>query len=324
MKTLLLISLLNATCSLWGQYRGAYLENDFATVIFSANGANGVPGFNTDPTQVLGFPPPNATPAVPDNTKVFSFGWSGYVEAGFARPIWNLPAGSDPTNPYGFDLIVYGNAFYVGGNPCQAYVEPGYVEVGVDVNGSGMPDAADDWYLLLPRYPDPRDASGAPHFPLPTQYFGNVGVCSPLLTGYADVTPTSNQGHPLIPDDPFLPGLQNGSAGGDPFDLDWAVDWQTGDAVALERADFVRIVHAGDAALGPLGRSSTEVSAIALMRLPGDTNADGCVNDHDLLTVLFYFGTEEVSADVNRDGHVDDTDLLMILFHFGLGCDLQV
>lgn len=53
----------------------------------------------------------------------------------------------------------------------------------------------------------------------------------------------------------------------------------------------------------------------------GDANEDGCVNDADLLQVLFNFGASGPnSGDVNCDGTVDDADLLAVLFNFGLGC----
>jgi probable HAF family extracellular repeat protein len=56
----------------------------------------------------------------------------------------------------------------------------------------------------------------------------------------------------------------------------------------------------------------------------GDVNRDGCVDDIDMLGVLFEFG-ELVNdfnrcVDVNRDGIIDDGDLLIVLFHFGNGC----
>ncbi|MCX7994084.1 MAG: hypothetical protein N2651_10515, partial [Fimbriimonadales bacterium] len=52
-----------------------------------------------------------------------------------------------------------------------------------------------------------------------------------------------------------------------------------------------------------------------------DTNRDGCVDDADLLNVLFAFGqTGSNPADVNCDGVVDDADLLSVLFAFGQGC----
>ncbi|MEN3000599.1 MAG: hypothetical protein ABDI19_02015 [Armatimonadota bacterium] len=54
----------------------------------------------------------------------------------------------------------------------------------------------------------------------------------------------------------------------------------------------------------------------------GDVNADGCVDDADLLAVLFRFGNtgDCLDEDVNLDGTVDDADLLTVLFNFGSGC----
>ncbi len=52
----------------------------------------------------------------------------------------------------------------------------------------------------------------------------------------------------------------------------------------------------------------------------GDVNGDGCVDDADLLSVLFAFGGEGGNEDVNGDGIVDDADLLIVLFNFGSGC----
>lgn len=54
----------------------------------------------------------------------------------------------------------------------------------------------------------------------------------------------------------------------------------------------------------------------------GDVNADGCVDDADLLAVLFAFGQSgcALETDPNRDGSVDDADLLTVLFAFGQDC----
>lgn len=55
--------------------------------------------------------------------------------------------------------------------------------------------------------------------------------------------------------------------------------------------------------------------------IPGDVNGDGCVDDADLLAVLFAFGGIGTSGeDINNDGVVDDADLLIVLFNFGEGC----
>ncbi|MDM7461493.1 MAG: hypothetical protein P3X24_007600 [bacterium] len=57
----------------------------------------------------------------------------------------------------------------------------------------------------------------------------------------------------------------------------------------------------------------------------GDTNGDGCVDDTDLLAVLFAFGTSGTGyarhEDISKDGVVDDADLLTVLFNLGDGCN---
>jgi probable HAF family extracellular repeat protein len=55
----------------------------------------------------------------------------------------------------------------------------------------------------------------------------------------------------------------------------------------------------------------------------GDVDGNGCVDDADLLAVLFAFGNTGSNLgrlDVNCDGVVDDADLLQVLFNFGNGC----
>jgi probable HAF family extracellular repeat protein len=53
----------------------------------------------------------------------------------------------------------------------------------------------------------------------------------------------------------------------------------------------------------------------------GDVDRNGCVDDADLLQVLFAFGGRGYrNEDLNWDGTVDDADLLQVLFNFGSGC----
>ncbi|CUU02350.1 probable extracellular repeat, HAF family, partial [Armatimonadetes bacterium GBS] len=55
----------------------------------------------------------------------------------------------------------------------------------------------------------------------------------------------------------------------------------------------------------------------------GDVDNNGCVDDADLLAVLFAFGNSGSNlgrVDVNCDGTVDDADLLAVLFNFGSEC----
>lgn len=66
----------------------------------------------------------------------------------------------------------------------------------------------------------------------------------------------------------------------------------------------------------------TDVRVVARSAQSGDVNGDGCVDDSDLLAVLFAFGNtgSGLPEDVNGDGTVDDADLLEVLFNFGSGC----
>lgn len=61
-----------------------------------------------------------------------SFG--GSLVLGFEKPVYN-----DPSNPYGIDFSIFGNAF-------DGSSEPGVVWVMKDENGNGLPD--DTWYEL--------------------------------------------------------------------------------------------------------------------------------------------------------------------------------
>jgi hypothetical protein len=63
-----------------------------------------------------------------------------------------------------------------------------------------------------------------------------------------------------------------------------------------------------------------QVASYGGARLEGDVDCNGCVDDADLLAVLFAFGGSGGAEDLNGDGTVDDADLLTVLFAFGRGC----
>ena len=60
-----------------------------------------------------------------------------------------------------------------------------------------------------------------------------------------------------------------------------------------------------------------------LCRCFGDVNGDRMVDDLDLLSVLYAFGTTcwGCPEDQNGDGIVDDADMLIVLLNFGTPCD---
>lgn len=87
-----------------------------------------------------------------------------------------------------------------------------------------------------------------------------------------------------------------------------------GDATAAFQ--FTRTLNAGQTFGGSLMKS------INGHPVPGDVNGDGCVNDGDLLAVLFAFGSTGAGLpeDLNCDNVVNDGDALIVLFNFGNGC----
>jgi probable HAF family extracellular repeat protein len=69
------------------------------------------------------------------------------------------------------------------------------------------------------------------------------------------------------------------------------------------------------------GRREAFLLDTGALRREGDVNGDGCVDDTDLLAVLFAFGGQGYrNEDLNWDGTIDDADLLIVLFNFGSGC----
>jgi len=102
------------------------------------------------------------------------------------------------------------------------------------------------------------------------------------------------------------------------------------DAYTIRVAPSVTTVDSGLALDGeysgqlPTGDGVPGGEAVLSLRVlasNGDVNGDGCVDDADLLAVLFAFGATGARAeDVNGDDQVDDADLLTVLFAFGQGC----
>ncbi len=118
------------------------------------------------------------------------------------------------------------------------------------------------------------------------------------------------------------------------WEPDGIIFFQNGAWIA---ADIGRVTGAGD--FGPFQTSNT--NRVVSGTLPsqfnrevtpgnlnpgdkpaveGDVTCDRCVDDADLLQVLFNFGGSDDASDVNGDGIVDDADLLIVLFNFGSGC----
>lgn len=78
----------------------------------------------------------------PNNDSLVSLGMAGgWVVLEFDPPLADRP---------GADFIVFGNAYYQGGDRSRVWQEPGTVWVSRDENGNGAAD--DAWHLLLPAW----------------------------------------------------------------------------------------------------------------------------------------------------------------------------
>jgi hypothetical protein len=95
-----------------------------------------------DPSRALGPPGTMGGLTAGDNTKAVTLGgFGGTITLGFDRSIWH-----NARNPRAMDFIVYGNGFYVSGDPLRRHGECGVIEVSRDDNHNGLAD--DAWYLI--------------------------------------------------------------------------------------------------------------------------------------------------------------------------------
>ncbi len=218
------------------------------------------PPFN-NPSLILGAPIGGGT-ASPNNSSLVSLvDGSGFVTVGF-----NGGVSDGKESLYGSDLIGFGNAVYISGNPLQHSTEPGFVEVKADLNHNGNLDD-DPWFLIEPSVL-PLNLT-PPYSALPLQNY--VDYNPTLILGdtngdnIIDIPNMSPIDFYTIPDfssvagNPESFGISAGSGGGDALDLRNAivetspgVPFQDAQGnfrkVYLEKVDQVRIhdARAGD------------------------------------------------------------------------------
>jgi hypothetical protein len=222
-------------------------------------------------------------------SELVSIGRGGELVVSFDAPVVD-----DPRNPFGIDLIVYGNSFCIDASYPEGIVGGTFNDGGtVDVSADGIA------WVTVPAV----EADGG----LPTLGFADVGPY--------DVVPGEVPTDPARPVDPTialadLDGLTwpellavyDGTAGGTRIDL--------ADA-GIASIRFVRIRVAADAPAVP------EIDAIVAARPgagPADLNGDGAVNGDDLGIMLGAWGPcSGCAADLDRNGNVDGDDLGSLL-----------
>lgn len=273
-------------------------ETPFATEVidFSA-GASGVPGYD-DPTAALGSPtrttggtflPEAVTPFQPAwlPDEIVSLGIGGSITLAFDHDVLD-----DPRNPFGIDLLVFGNAFctdpsFPAGVCGSLYSEGGRIEV--------SPDGI-DWHLV----PDV-----AVDGPFPTIGWIDAGpydtVAGKLPTDFTRPVDPMHQSQLQGADHAAIVDAYDGAGGGAGIDLAW---------VGLDAIRFVRLSNDGTA-------STPELDAIADVAPAGpgnpDLDGDGVVGGSDLGLMLVAWGSNDATADLDGDGVVGGPDLGLLL-----------
>lgn len=293
------------------------------------------PAFN-DPARALGAPVGGGLLTADLSSLVTLGGFGGSITLAFDAMVQD-----DQGNPGGLDFIVYGSAFYVAGDPERRWAEAGIVEISLDTNANGLAD--DAWFVI------PGSALAHPiALPLPAAFNGPVlendavfGSGIDSHWGYADLSPTLLLGDTdvdnavdepaiaaedfyTVPDDPRSVGVDAGSGGGDAFDIAWAIDAATGSPAGLPGFHFIRITTGVDRINGIFGEVSTEIDAVADVRVPAvcaaDVNGDGTVSPADFSAWIAAFNADAPACDQNGDSVCTPADFSAWIANFNAGC----
>jgi hypothetical protein len=273
-------------------------------------GANPAPGY-TDPQTALCSPqrftgegvfPAVVSPFSPPFgiDEIVSIGAGGHLVVRFDTPVTD-----DPGNPYGIDLLIFGNTGFLDDGWPLGIVGGVFGDDGgvVEVSADGT-----EWLLV----------SGVPaDGMLPTAgyldagpYDEQPGSAPSTFTRPAD--PDLVLGDLLGLDHQELVELYAGAGGGTGVDLA---------AVKLPAASYVRISNPGDPATTP----AVEIDALSDVSpdaRPADLDGDGVVGILDFLLMLGSWGPCPESpaccrADLNGDNTVSVGDFLLLLGAWG-------
>ena len=279
------------------------LVNPFADQVVSYDaGKIDSPGYD-DPAAAIGEPSrftgegvwpgvvsPFNAPWLAD--EIVSIGVGGQITLQFDEPIID-----DPSNPYGIDLLIFGNTGILDA------AWPAAIVGGVFSNDGGSVELSSDgktWHMVQGTLADglwptngytdsePYDAvqgSEETTFTLPID---------PRLTLDMVMDLNSDQ----------LAKYYGNSGGGSGIDIA---------TTGLSEVSFVRI---------NAGKLSAEIDAISdvAAQLPGDADMNGIVDVNDLLMVIESFGPLPVGGplvDFNHDYNVDINDLLTVIGNWG-------
>jgi hypothetical protein len=281
------------------------VDSPFASSVVSyLAGSGAVPGF-TNPTVALGSPerftgegfqPQCVTPFQPAfrPNEVVSLGVGGSIVLAFDHDVVD-----DPRNPYGIDLIVFGNSFFTdlsggGGVAGGLASEGGRILVSADgVAWTEVPGVAGDGLFPTLGYLDAGPFATAPGL-----------VESDFLR---PVDPAMTMDEIVGLDFDALIERYDGSGGGAGIDLA---------PLGLASIRYVRIDGPGVVGTSP------EIDAIADVapQLPAaDLDGSGSVDASDLALLLAAWSTTAPAFDLDLDGTIGAGDLSILLGAWGKG-----
>ncbi len=277
----------------------AQAESPFASEVVSYNpGVGAVAGFTT-PSVALGEPerftgeglfPTCVTPFAPSfrPNEIVSLGVGGVLVLAFDHPVLD-----DPRNPYGIDLLVFGNSFFTE-------LKPGAGVGGALASEGGRISISADgvmWTVV-------RGVAADGMFP--TMGYRDSGpyssVAGSINTDFLrPVNPTLTMNDLAGLDYESLVTLYDGSGGGAGVDIG---------AHGLSMVRFVRIEGAERAGYSP---EIDAIADVAPLLNAGDLDGDGVVGAADLAMLLAAWNSDDPVADLDGNGIVGAADLAQLL-----------
>jgi hypothetical protein len=271
--------------------QGANPSSGYTEPLTSLGSPEHFTGEGIFPGVVSVFNPPWGT------DEIVSIGAGGHLVVQFDTPVTD-----DPANPYGTDLLVFGNT---------GFMDDGGVAGGLFGNDGGLIEVSADgttWFLI---------EGAAADGPLPT-----IGY---LDAGPYDTEPGEVASDFTRPVDPAVgPGEVTGLSYGDILALYAGSGGGTGidlATVGLTAICCVRITNPGDPKMTP-GVEIDAFSDVAPVFAAADLDMDGMVGITDFLILLAAWGPcpdppATCPADLDGSGDVGITDMLELLGVWG-------
>jgi hypothetical protein len=273
-------------------------DSPFATSVVSYAAGIGAAAGYTNPLVTLGpperftgdgFSPQAVTPFQPAflNSEIVSIGLGGSLVLAFDHVVTD-----DPRNPFGIDLLLFGNAFCAdaiapSGVIASMYSEGGAISLSVDgVAWTAVPAIAADGPFPTLGYSDVMPYATAPGR-VPTDFTRPVDPgLAPQMIGM---------------DWPSIIDAYDGSGGGVGIDL------------ASLRLSGIRYVRIDGPSVFGISPEIDAIADVAPTAASADLDGDGIVSAADLAILLGAWGGSGGPADLDGDGDVDAGDLAILL-----------